>query len=177
MSRFPRADAKEQMSPELIPGSEWPAGDAAARLSGTTLFKVLWDAPALECLSTGSAALDRILGGGLPVRSLNVIAGEPGAGKTLFALQMLFHLGRQGKKCLYLTTLSEPSLKLIQYMQQFAFFDEKLIGKEVVFADLGSVIRDRNAAAILEAISKRVEREEPAVVVIDSFKAMRDILG
>src|SRR2546423_13781813 len=103
----------------------------------------------LDRLSTGSTAFDQLLGGGLPVRSLNVIAGEPGAGKTLFALQMLFHLGRQGKKCLYLTTLSEPSLKLIQYMQQFAFFDEKLIGKEVVFADLGSVIRARNAAAIL----------------------------
>ena len=37
---------------------------------------------------------------------------------------MLFHQARQGKKCLYLTTLSEPSLKLINYMQQFSFFDE-----------------------------------------------------
>jgi replicative DNA helicase len=52
----------------------------------------------LERLSTGSAAFDRILGGGMPVRSLSVIAGEPGAGKTLFALQVLFHLARQGKK-------------------------------------------------------------------------------
>ncbi len=61
----------------------------------------------LECLSTGSKALDRILGGGLPVRSLSVIAGEPGAGKTLFALQALFHLGQQGKKCL--TSPRSPS--------------------------------------------------------------------
>jgi circadian clock protein KaiC len=131
----------------------------------------------LECLSTGSAAFDRILGGGLPVRSLNVIAGEPGAGKTLFALQMLFHLARQGKKCLYFTTLSEPSLKLIQYMQQFSFFEEGVIGKQLVLIDLGSVIRGRDAEASIEAIASRVEREEPAIVVIDSFKAMRDILG
>ncbi len=68
----------------------------------------------LERLSTGSAALDRILGGGLPIRSTTVVAGEPGAGKSLFALQMLFHLARQGKKGLYFTTLSEPSLKLIR---------------------------------------------------------------
>jgi circadian clock protein KaiC len=131
----------------------------------------------LERLTTGSAAFDRILGGGLPVRSLSVIAGEPGAGKTLFALQVLFHLARQGKKGLYFTTLSEPSLKLIQYMQQFAFFDESLIGKELVFADLGSVLRGRDASAALEAITSRVEQEEPAIVVIDSFKALRDILG
>jgi KaiC/GvpD/RAD55 family RecA-like ATPase len=39
---------------------------------------------------------------------VNVIAGELGTGKTLVALQMLFHLARQGKKCLYFTTLSEP---------------------------------------------------------------------
>ena len=47
--------------------------------------------PHIERLTTGSPAFDGILGGGFPVRSVNVIAGEPGAGKTLFALQMLFH--------------------------------------------------------------------------------------
>src|SRR2546430_12867866 len=131
----------------------------------------------LERLSTGSPAFDRILGGGLPVRSLSMVAGEPGAGKTLFALQVLFHLGRQGKKGLYFTTLSEPSLKLIQYMQQFSFFDEGAIGKQLIFVDLGSVIRARDADAALEAITSRVEQEEPAIIVIDSFKAMRDFLG
>lgn len=131
----------------------------------------------LERLSTGSVAFDRILDGGLPVRSMTVVAGEPGAGKTLFALQMLFHLARQGKKGLYFTTLSEPSLKLLKYMQQFSFFDEDAVGKEVAFVDLGSVVRGRNAEDTLKAISDRVEAEEPAVVVIDSFKAMRDLLS
>ena len=131
----------------------------------------------LERLSTGSVALDRILDGGLPVRSMTVVAGEPGAGKTLFALQMLFHLGRQGKRGLYFTTLSEPSVKLLKYMQQFSFFDEDAVGKQVAFVDLGSVVRGRNAEDTLKAISARVEAEEPAVVVIDSFKAMRDLLS
>jgi len=132
---------------------------------------------ALERLSTGSGAFDRILDGGLPIRSLTVVAGEPGAGKTLFALQMLFHLAKQGRKGLYFTTLSEPSLKLIKYMQQFSFFDEEAIGRQVTFVDLGAVVRGRNAEDSLKAISERVEREEPAFVVIDSFKAMRDLLG
>jgi circadian clock protein KaiC len=131
----------------------------------------------LERLSTGSAALDRILGGGLPVRSTTVVAGEPGAGKSLFALQMLFHLARQGKKGLYFTTLSEPSLKLIRYMQQFSFFDEEAIGSKLEFMDLGSVVRGRNADEVLKAIAERVEKEEPAIVVIDSFKAMLDLVA
>jgi circadian clock protein KaiC len=131
----------------------------------------------LERLATGSAAFDRILGGGLPTRSVVVIAGEPGAGKTLFALQMLFHLARQGKKSLYLTTLSEPSLKLVNYMQQFSFFDARLVDRGIVFADLGSVIRGKGSEATLQEITERVEREEPVVVVIDSFKAIRDMVG
>jgi circadian clock protein KaiC len=133
--------------------------------------------PPLERLSTGSAAFDRILGGGLPARSVNVVAGEPGTGKTLFSLQMLFALARAGKKGLYFTTLSEPSLKLIQYMQQFSFFDESLLAQQIVFADLGSVIRRKGAEATLQELSSRVEREQPTLVVIDSFKALRDILG
>jgi circadian clock protein KaiC len=134
--------------------------------------------PRMDRMATGNAAFDRILGGGgLPVRSLNVIAGEPGAGKSLFALQMLFHSAKQGKKGLYLTTLSEPSLKLANYMQQFSFFEERLIGDKIVFADLGSVLRTKGVEAMLAEITGRVEREEPAIVVIDSFKAIRDILG
>jgi circadian clock protein KaiC len=128
----------------------------------------------LERLTTGSAALDRILGGGLPVRSLTMVAGEPGAGKTLFALQLLFHQARQGRRGLYLTTLSEPSPKLLRYMQQFAFFDQEALGSRVAFVDLGSVVRGRSAPEALQVIGERVEREEPAVVVIDSFKALRD---
>jgi len=134
--------------------------------------------PHPPCLSTGSAAFDEILGGGLPARSVTVVAGEPGAGKTIFALQMLFHLARQGKKCLYLTTLSEPSLKLVSYMQQLSFFDEGLIAdKQVIIADLGSVMRRKGADDALAEIVGRVEQEEPAFVVIDSFKALRDLLS
>jgi circadian clock protein KaiC len=133
--------------------------------------------PVLERLTSGSAAFDRILGGGIPARSVNIIAGQPGAGKTLFSLQMLFALARLGKKGLYFTTLAEPSLKLLQYMQQFAFFDETLLESSIVFADLGSVIRRKGTEATLSEIASRVEREAPAVVVIDSFKAIRDMLG
>jgi circadian clock protein KaiC len=107
---------------------------------------------------------------------VNVIAGAPGVGKTLFSLQMLFALARQGQKGLYFTTLSEPSLKLLQYMQQFSFFEEGLLARSIVFADLGSVMR-KGAEATLAEITSRVEREEAQVVVIDSFKAIRDIFG
>jgi circadian clock protein KaiC len=132
-------------------------------------------ASTLERVGTGSAALDAILGGGIPAGSVTVIAGEPGAGKTVFALQMLFHHARQGKKCLYFTTLSEPPLKVMRYMQLFSFFDARLIEERITFADLGSVLRNGVDQA-LAYIIQRVESEEPAFVAVDSFKAIHDLL-
>ena len=77
----------------------------------------------LSRLRTGVDALDSVLGGGFPTLSTTIISGEPGTGKTVLMLQILFHLARQGKKCLYFTTVSEPAIKLIRHMQLFSFFD------------------------------------------------------
>lgn len=128
-------------------------------------------------LSTGSASLDRILGGGLPRGSLVVVAGAPGTGKTLLALQVLFHQAREARRGLYLATLSEPALRSARHAEAFAFFDAAAIGERLSFVDLSPVVRRRDAAALLEAVVARVEREEPAVVVIDTFTAIRELLG
>jgi circadian clock protein KaiC len=133
-------------------------------------------ASTLERLETGSAALDTILGGGIPAGSVTIVAGEPGSGKTVFTLQTLFHHARQGKKCLYFTTLSEPALKVIRYMQLFSFFDARLIGERVVFADLGSTLRRGGVEEAMAQMIQRVENEGPALVVVDSFKAIRDLM-
>jgi circadian clock protein KaiC len=113
----------------------------------------------------------------LPERSVTVIAGEPGAGKTVFTLQMLFHMARQGYKSLYFTTLSEPALKLIRYMQLFSFFDLPLLDDRCHFLDLGSTLRTEGVEPGLAVIREVVEREEPTLVAIDSFKAIHDLLG
>src|SRR3954451_4032820 len=126
----------------------------------------------LELLETGSPALDRILGGGLPARSITLIAGEPGAGKSIFALQMLFHQARQGRRSLYFTTLAEPAVKLIRYMQLFSFFDPALLEGCIDFVDLGSELRADGPDAALARVAAYVERDGPELVVIDSFKVI-----
>jgi circadian clock protein KaiC len=131
---------------------------------------------ALERLSTGSAPLDVILDGGIPARSVTVVAGEPGSGKTVFTLQALFHHARQGKKCLYFSTLSEPALKIIRYMQLFSFFDARLVEERIVFVDLGAALRSNGADTALAQMIDRVESEQPDLVAIDSFKAIHDLL-
>lgn len=129
----------------------------------------------LELLATGDADLDAILGGGLPARSVNVIAGDPGSGKTILALQMLFRAARLGRPCLYFTTLSEPAVKLLRYAQLFDFFEPERVGAQIHFVDLGAVLRE-GARATLDLLAAKLEEHEPTFVVIDSFSSVQELL-
>src|SRR6202789_1619959 len=91
---------------------------------------------AIKCLPTGVPGLDEILGGGLPEFSFNLIAGPPGCGKTTLAHQMMFSLAKRERPTLYFTVLGEPPLKMLRYQQQFAFFDEELVGGSIHFINL-----------------------------------------
>ncbi|HEY1584859.1 MAG TPA: ATPase domain-containing protein, partial [Polyangia bacterium] len=129
--------------------------------------------PVLDVESSGNAALDSILGGGIPSRSVNVIAGEPGSGKTILTLQMLFSAARRGRTCLYFTTLSEPAIKVVRYMQSFEFFDAGLLDDKIHLSDLSGAIRKGPEATTSELMA-RIERHEPTFVAIDSFRAIGD---
>jgi circadian clock protein KaiC len=61
--------------------------------------------------TTGVLGLDDVLGGGLPSDRLYVVEGEPGSGKTTFALQFLREGVRRGQRTLYIT-LSETLAEL-----------------------------------------------------------------
>lgn len=56
-----------------------------------------------ERIATGVAGLDEMLGGGLLRGHVIVASGPTGAGKTIFALQFIYHHLRQGKRCLYIS--------------------------------------------------------------------------
>jgi circadian clock protein KaiC len=118
-----------------------------------------------------------MLGGGIPAGSVIVLAGEPGTGKTILTLQMLFSLARQGRRCLYVTTLSEPSLKVIRFMQQLTFFDQQLFDDHIALVDVGTIAQTRGVAAAFSHIKDHVERDPPALVAIDSIKALHDFIG
>lgn len=129
----------------------------------------------IERLSTGNAELDVILGGGFPSNSVNIVAGGPGTGKSILTLQTLFNHARAGKKVLYFTTVSEPAIKLIRYMQQFEFFDQSLVDETVFFHDLGSPARSQGIDQALEVAIEQMEIRQPDLVAFDSFKALHDL--
>ena len=79
-------------------------------------------------LTSGVQKLDDILGGGWPEYSFNLIVGEAGAGKTTLAHQFMFANATPERPALYFTVLGEPTIKMLRYQQQFAFFDMSKVG-------------------------------------------------
>lgn len=132
----------------------------------------------MEQLSTGNAELDVILDGGLPLHSLNVIAGAPGTGKTILAQQFIFANARPEKPALYLTTLSEPVGKVLRYLQHFSFFKEASILGEppaIIYRDIAEAIGAKGISGMVETIVALLNEHRPSYLVIDSFKALRDL--
>ena len=127
-------------------------------------------------ISTGNPQMDTILNGGFPENSINVIMGQPGTGKTVFAEQIIFHHAKPGDRpVLYLTTLSEPVSKVLTYLQRFSFFDEEKVGTCVHYLDIGAELADKGIAALVPLIEETIHTLAPKIIVIDSFRALHDL--
>src|ERR1051325_2604953 len=128
----------------------------------------------MQRLSTGNASLDRILGGGLPKNSINIVMGLPGTGKTILAEQLAFANGSAERPVLYLTTLSAPLQKIVAYLQELQFADVDRIGTEVQYESLVEPLRER-PDQLADHVAGLIERKRPSVVIIDSFKAIMEL--
>jgi len=130
------------------------------------------DKVTIQKLPTGVPGLDEILGGGLPEFSFNIIAGEPGGGKTTLAHQIMFKNATPERPALYFTVLGEPAIKMLRYQQQFQFFDHNMVDASVRFINLSQVVLAQDLDAVLEEIVKEVEATSPSIVVVDSFRTV-----
>ncbi len=123
-------------------------------------------------MATGVPGLDEVLGGGLPEFSFNLIAGQPGSGKTTLAHQIMFALATPERSALYFTVLGEPPLKMLRYQQQFDFFDTESVDHSVRFVNLSEVAMTGNLDRVLKRIVDEVTQYSPALVFVDSFRSV-----
>ena len=75
---------------------------------------------------TGVHGLDEILRGGIPYGSTVLAAGTCGSGKTTLGMEFLVRGANAGEACAHFTA-TEPSVKLLENIRQFAFFDMKMV--------------------------------------------------
>jgi circadian clock protein KaiC len=123
-------------------------------------------------IETGVPGLDAVLGGGLCEYSFNLIAGPPGGGKTTLVQQILFANATTERPAIYFTVLGEPTVKLLRYQQQFAFFDAAKIPGAIRFVNLSKEAGSHDLGAVFARIAAHVAAAEPALVAIDSFRTI-----
>lgn len=148
----------------------------------TTEVVALAGRPGFRRISTGNPQADEILGGGFPANSINIIMGQPGVGKTIFAEQLVFHNVAGDRPVLYLTTLSEPLPKVVRYLQAFRFFDETRLvfdesapGPVVLYEEVGDALASEGIGALVRRVKEAIKTISPRIIVIDSFKAVHDL--
>jgi DNA repair protein RadA/Sms len=130
---------------------------ASAAASGRTkpvLRLVDVEASAAQRITTGVPELDRVLGGGLVPASLVLVGGEPGVGKSTLLLTALAAISAERRALLVTGEESTAQVKLRA---------QRLGGA----ADVEIL-----AETELEAVCATLDRERPAVCVIDSVQTL-----
>jgi circadian clock protein KaiC len=124
-------------------------------------------------LLSGHEPLEAVLDGGLPGDAITLIVGRPGSGKTILAQQYVFRNGRPDRPAVYFSTVSEPLEKIVRFGQSLEFFDPAAVGTSVFYEDLGTILNRDGLSGVVEQIGRAIRERRPAVIVIDSFKALQ----
>ena len=129
---------------------------------------------------TGIVGLDKILNGGLPRNHLYLVDGDPGTGKTTFALQFLLEGVRNGEKGLYVS-LSESRQELVEVAASHGWNIDQIEVFELAERD-GQEIEEGytlfhpaevELQQTVDAVLHRVDELKPLRVVFDSLSEMR----
>ena len=71
-------------------------------------------------VSTGVPNLDKLIGGGFKQGSVNIVAGKPGSGKSIFAMQFLLDGLKNGEGCIYIS-FDERKDKVFEDFREFGW--------------------------------------------------------
>ena len=145
-------------------------------------------------IKTGIPGFDELFDEGIPRGTNNMVSGGPGTGKTIFCLQMLYNLAREGHDCVYLSMEETPE-RLKSHMKKFGWPTEDLKREgESVFLKVGEgrfiirmlepILMARSVEALLEKASGRLKVDvsdllnlippgvNPCAVAMDSISAL-----
>lgn len=123
----------------------------------------------LQRLSFGVEGLDTITRGGLFRAGIYVVVGHPGSGKTTLANQACFNHARQGGRAVYVTLLSETHGRMLTQMQSMTFFDEGLVGEQILYVNGFSALESEGLAGLLKLLRGAVRDHKAELLVLDGI--------
>jgi circadian clock protein KaiC len=119
---------------------------------------------------TGIAGFDKLLEGGFPAGSAVLLSGTPGTGKTIFALEYLYHgCTKFNEKCAYIS-FEDKTKNLLEQAQQFGWdFTNLIKKKQIFFVEISSSDITRHSAEEIIALAKSQNIQR---IVIDSLSSL-----
>jgi len=116
-------------------------------------------------IKTGIPGLDKLMQGGLPQGSINLISGTPGTGKSILCSQIAFDQALKGKKCLYLN-LEQKEGQVEEQMSQFGW-DVKKVKKNLTVITI-----DTSDTDVVKYVLKHIHQANYDLIVLDSLDSI-----
>jgi len=127
---------------------------------------------AIPRIDLGIAGLDEMIQGGVPERSLLVVMGSAGTGKTTFGLQFLQHGLREGEKAVYIT-LEESQTAVVQAATEKEWpFDEYLDDGSLAIVDLDPIEMANSLTSIRSDLPRLIDEFDAQRLVLDSVSLL-----
>jgi circadian clock protein KaiC len=131
--------------------------------------------------STGIAGFDDITRGGLPHGRTTLIAGGPGSGKTIFAVQFLMHGARHHDEAGIFVAFEEAPERILANVSNFGWQLETFIPKKLYFMDVQpspEMVQsgDFDLSGLLAELGGRVERMRAQRIVFDALDVILALL-
>ena len=127
------------------------------------------DPSQLPRVPTGIPGLDRVLQGGLFERSVYIVEGPPGSGKTILGNQICHYHAAAGQQTVYFTLLAESHARMIHHLRGLSFFRADLVAKRVHYNSGYKVLENEGLSALLRVIRDTVVPQKARLLVMDGL--------
>jgi circadian clock protein KaiC len=124
---------------------------------------------------TGIPGLDAILRGGLLRGGVYIVAGTPGAGKTILANQIGFHHLANGGRVLYVTLLAENHDRMIAHVGRLSFFDEGAIPEALSYVSGFGTLEQGGLNGLRDLLWREMRRLDASLLVLDGILAVEEV--
>lgn len=124
----------------------------------------------IKRLKTGIKGLDELIEGGLPEKSINLVSGPPGSGKSIFSFQFLYEGALNNETGLYLSLDKNVEGLLIQSKKLGLEFKPYIENKNMKFRYLNI-----NKKLIYEAMVNEILSGEYDRIVLDSITPLSEM--
>ncbi len=139
-------------------------------------------------VATGIDGLDSVLDGGIPLGNQVVVAGGPGAGKTLLCLEIMYNNAKKGINSAYITLEEQESVVINNFKRAFPAFSDidglissgaLVIGGEDVATriQIGSDSETYSFGNVISGIENIIRANNAKCVVIDSLSLIKLMFG